>query len=63
MGAISATIITIASAGVISAFAEGICQKVGKEDYAQFIRFAGFSVAGVVALNTAIAFFKTLKQF
>jgi hypothetical protein len=32
---IASSIIVLASAGVVSAFAEGICSKVGKEDYAQ----------------------------
>jgi len=58
---LAASIITLASAGVISAFAEGICDKVGKPDYSQFIRLTGFAMAGVTVITTTIGFFKTLK--
>jgi|GEM_PF-2288613 H+/gluconate symporter-like permease len=62
MGALAGTIITLAGAGVISAFAESICEKVGKPDYAQFIRLTGFAIAGVVVINTTVGFFKALRQ-
>jgi hypothetical protein len=51
---LSASIIVLASAGVVSAFAEGICEKVGKPDYAQFIRLTGFAVAGTTVITTAV---------
>jgi len=59
---ITATIITLASAGVVSAFAESICEKVGKPDYAQFVRLGGFSIAGTTVVVQVVGFFKTLKQ-
>jgi hypothetical protein len=59
---LSASIIVLASAGVVSAFAEGICEKVGKPDYSQFIRLTGFAIAGTTVITTAIGFFKALKQ-
>lgn len=59
---LATSIITLASAGVISAFAEGICTKVGKEDYAQYIRLTGFAIAGVTVITTTVKFFKALKQ-
>jgi hypothetical protein len=62
MGTLAGTIITIAGAGVISAFAEAICEKVNKPDYAQFIRITGFSLAGIVVINVTIAFFKALSH-
>lgn len=59
---LSASIIVLASAGVVSAFAEGICEKVGKPDYAQFIRLTGFAIAGTTVITTAVKFFKALKS-
>jgi len=59
---ITAAIITLCGAGVVSAFAEGICEKVGKPDYAQFIRLTGFSIAGVAVITTTVGFIKALKQ-
>ena len=59
---LATSIITLASAGVISAFAEGICEKVGKPDFAQYIRLTGFGIAGVAVITTTVQFFKALKQ-
>lgn len=59
---ISASIITLASAGVVSAFAEGICEKVGKPDYAQYVRLTGFAIAGTTVIVTVAQFFKALRQ-
>ena len=59
---LATSIIALASAGVISAFAEGICDKVGKPDYSQFIRLTGFTIAGVTVITTTVKFFKALKQ-
>ena len=63
MVGLSATIITLASAGVVSAFAESICTKCGKEDYAQFIKLSAFGIAGASIITTTVAFFKALRQF
>lgn len=59
---IASSIIVLASAGVVSAFAEGICEKVGKPDYAQFVRLTGFAIAGTTVITTAVGFFKALRQ-
>jgi hypothetical protein len=58
---LSAAIITLASAGVVSAFAEGICEKVGKPDYAKFVRLTGFGIAGTAVITTVVGFIKALK--
>lgn len=59
---ITSTIITLASAGVVSAFAEGICEKVSKPDYAQYIRLGGFCIAGTTIVTTVVRFFTELKK-
>ena len=59
---ITATIIGLASAGVVSAFAEGICEKVGKPDYAQYVRLGGFCLAGTTVITSVVGFIKALKN-
>ncbi|WP_291566912.1 MULTISPECIES: SpoIIIAC/SpoIIIAD family protein [unclassified Clostridium] len=59
---LTGTIITLASAGVVSAFAEGICEKVNKPDYAQFVRIGGFAIAGSTIVASVVTFFKTLNE-
>lgn len=56
------TIITIATAGVVSAFSEGICDKLNKQDYSQFVRVGGYTVAASTVITSIIKFFKDLKQ-
>ncbi len=59
---ITATVIGLCSAGVVSAFAEGLCEKVGKPDYAQYVRLSGFCLAGTTVVITVVSFVKALKQ-
>lgn len=59
---ITATIVALAGAGVTSAFAESICEKVGKPDYAQFVRLGGFCVAGTTIVVQVASFLKALKS-
>jgi len=62
MNGLTGSIITLVTAGVLSAFGEALCEKVNKPEYSQFVRLTGFSVAGVAVITTVSQFIKTLKQ-